>query len=114
LNSLMTSYLYVIFIIYRFFFFFFFFFFNDTATTEIYTLSLHDALPICFTFAAAAGLPALTASPVVGSVGNVTGPYVPVAATSAAPAPTPGGALPTTYTFTPADAGSHVFTLFFL
>src|ERR1019366_10504731 len=23
------------------------FFFNDTATTEIYTLSLHDALPIC-------------------------------------------------------------------
>src|SRR5256885_5016441 len=37
---------------------FFFFFFNDTATTEIYTLSLHDALPIfgatgansCFTF----------------------------------------------------------------
>src|SRR5258708_39864162 len=27
---------------------FFFFFFNDTATTEIYTLSLHDALPIFF------------------------------------------------------------------
>src|SRR2546429_7859269 len=27
---------------------FFFFFFNDTATTEIYTLSLHDALPICW------------------------------------------------------------------
>src|SRR5258708_13518018 len=27
-------------------FFSFFFFFNDTATTEIYTLSLHDALPI--------------------------------------------------------------------
>src|SRR5690349_25100546 len=26
---------------------YFFFFFNDTATTEIYTLSLHDALPIC-------------------------------------------------------------------
>src|SRR5205807_10090984 len=26
---------------------FFFFFFNDPATTEIYTLSLHDALPIC-------------------------------------------------------------------
>src|SRR6266540_1913044 len=35
-------------IIFYFFilFFFFFFFFNDTATTEIYTLSLHDALPI--------------------------------------------------------------------
>src|SRR5258705_9199161 len=29
----------------------FFFFFNDTATTEIYTLSLHDALPISFGFA---------------------------------------------------------------
>src|ERR1019366_957978 len=28
--------------------FFFFFFFNDTATTEIYTLSLHDALPILY------------------------------------------------------------------
>src|SRR5258708_34156914 len=31
----------------------FFFFFNDTATTEIYTLSLHDALPI---FVAATGV----------------------------------------------------------
>src|SRR5256885_2999322 len=30
-------------------FIFFFFFFNDTATTEIYTLSLHDALPISST-----------------------------------------------------------------
>src|SRR5438477_12714450 len=30
------------------FLFFYFFFFNDTATTEIYTLSLHDALPIFF------------------------------------------------------------------
>ena len=30
-----------------FVFFGVFFFFNDTATTEIYTLSLHDALPIC-------------------------------------------------------------------
>src|ERR1039457_1361235 len=33
-------------IVIRCFLFFFFFFFNDTATTEIYTLSLHDALPI--------------------------------------------------------------------
>src|SRR5258707_8566658 len=33
--------------------FFFFFFFNDTATTEIYTLSLHDALPISVSAAAA-------------------------------------------------------------
>src|SRR6266496_6586796 len=30
----------------------FFFFFNDTATTEIYTLSLHDALPILWAAAA--------------------------------------------------------------
>src|SRR6266480_528185 len=31
---------------FSFLYLFFFFFFNDTATTEIYTLSLHDALPI--------------------------------------------------------------------
>src|ERR1039458_10880582 len=35
------------------FFWICFFFFNDTATTEIYTLSLHDALPICLPFIAA-------------------------------------------------------------
>ena len=40
----MLSSLQLIFLL--FFFFFVFFFFNDTATTEIYTLSLHDALPI--------------------------------------------------------------------
>src|SRR6266498_5958522 len=34
------------FFVFFFSFFIFFFFFNDTATTEIYTLSLHDALPI--------------------------------------------------------------------
>src|SRR5260221_8648298 len=34
---------------------FFFFFFNDTATTEIYTLSLHDALPISAAIAAQSG-----------------------------------------------------------
>src|SRR2546426_6489250 len=32
-----------------------FFFFNDTATTEIYTLSLHDALPISIMIAAPVG-----------------------------------------------------------
>src|SRR2546426_7443987 len=32
--------------------FMFFFFFNDTATTEIYTLSLHDALPISISISA--------------------------------------------------------------
>src|SRR5258707_10402435 len=42
---------------------FFFFFFNDTATTEIYTLSLHDALPIC-------ELQALTAEGVVQRLGG--------------------------------------------
>src|SRR2546429_7293172 len=36
----------------------FFFFFNDTATTEIYTLSLHDALPISATAATRRQIPA--------------------------------------------------------
>src|SRR6266487_7208260 len=40
---------FVILVSVSFFFFFLFFFFNDTATTEIYTLSLHDALPISST-----------------------------------------------------------------
>src|SRR5437868_11954954 len=44
-SSLYLYYNYVIFVCYVIFFFIFFFF-NDTATTEIYTLSLHDALPI--------------------------------------------------------------------
>src|SRR2546429_6327715 len=35
---------------------FLFFFFNDTATTEIYTLSLHDALPICSQYDGRGGL----------------------------------------------------------
>src|SRR5438094_2690377 len=38
--------LYFLYLFSMFFTLFFFFFFNDTATTEIYTLSLHDALPI--------------------------------------------------------------------
>src|SRR5437588_13120093 len=37
--------------------FLFFFFFNDTATTEIYTLSLHDALPISSPDATLSGMP---------------------------------------------------------
>src|SRR6266853_5588218 len=36
----------------------FFFFFNDTATTEIYTLSLHDALPIAAEMGGARSIPA--------------------------------------------------------
>src|SRR5260370_32624282 len=44
------------------------FFFNDTATTEIYTLSLHDALPICCAApgamrCACRALPSMPASP---------------------------------------------------
>ena len=39
-----------------------FFFFNDTATTEIYTLSLHDALPICSYGEAVSGKRSKTAS----------------------------------------------------
>src|SRR5256885_15536356 len=42
----MYHYILFFFFCFSIFFFFFFFFFNDTATTEIYTLSLHDALPI--------------------------------------------------------------------
>src|SRR5436853_2054133 len=42
IHSLVCSYVYVSLLSV----FTFFFFFNDTATTEIYTLSLHDALPI--------------------------------------------------------------------
>src|SRR5690554_8028024 len=39
--------MFIFFIFYYITYFVSFFFFNDTATTEIYTLSLHDALPIC-------------------------------------------------------------------
>src|SRR5256885_7914241 len=40
----------------------FFFFFNDTATTEIYTLSLHDALPISTATASATAMTRQSAS----------------------------------------------------
>src|SRR2546426_1249439 len=40
-----------------------FFFFNDTATTEIYTLSLHDALPICANLGAVADVARLAGVP---------------------------------------------------
>src|SRR2546427_9372896 len=38
------------------------FFFNDTATTEIYTLSLHDALPISSPWAATSATPAASSA----------------------------------------------------
>src|SRR5256885_11693900 len=55
-EDLLFSYISVFFFRFLLFIsFFFFFFFNDTATTEIYTLSLHDALPISIGFAASGG-----------------------------------------------------------
>src|SRR3989449_11432489 len=54
--------------------FFVFFFFNDTATTEIYTLSLHDALPISVERVSVAfrGLQALNAVSVSAGAGEIT------------------------------------------
>src|SRR4029077_1738903 len=49
---------------------YFFFFFNDTATTEIYPLSLHDALPI-----SAASKPARQSFMLCGRTEKVTRPY---------------------------------------
>src|SRR6266511_3101886 len=46
--------------------YFLFFFFNDTATTEIYTLSLHDALPISCPRAPAAARPGTPPRPAAG------------------------------------------------
>src|SRR3712207_9133044 len=48
---------------------FFFFFFNDTATTEIYTLSLHDALPISGT--KFQGVPKIS----ITKINNILMPY---------------------------------------
>src|SRR5438067_12414619 len=45
--------------------FYVFFFFNDTATTEIYTLSLHDALPISIKNASNPAARSLASSPLV-------------------------------------------------
>src|SRR5690348_18515183 len=50
-----------------FFVVFIIFFFNDTATTEIYTLSLHDALPIC----SGTGDVAMLAADIVDATGHV-------------------------------------------
>src|SRR2546430_4946071 len=50
---------------------YYFFFFNDTATTEIYTLSLHDALPICDGLELLAGGVPSEADGPVGTVGHV-------------------------------------------
>src|SRR3712207_3233737 len=50
-----------------------FFFFNDTATTEIYTLSLHDALPISYGTPYTLDSPMLQAAVAVLGVGHPTG-----------------------------------------
>src|SRR6266513_4481656 len=52
--------------------FLFFFFFNDTATTEIYTLSLHDALPISTVPTSTT----ITPVPAGGTTGSSTSPVV--------------------------------------
>src|ERR671919_2369583 len=54
-----------------------FFFFNDTATTEIYTLSLHDALPICpYAHAGVQAIRTDRAAAHDGVVGTLTGEEV--------------------------------------
>src|SRR3712207_6964743 len=70
-----------------------FFFFNDTATTEIYTLSLHDALPICGAGSGvcrAAGSIARSATSIATNESALTAKHV---------------ATPTTAITTPASAG---------
>src|SRR5882757_11166763 len=64
-----------------------FFFFNDTATTEIYTLSLHDALPISPGATSNDTSQAATTAPVVGLIA------VPCA--GPVPATVPSGSTPT-------------------
>src|SRR6266511_4492819 len=56
------------------------FFFNDTATTEIYTLSLHDALPICVPTTANYVLVATLMAPVVVELGAQAGLIIPLIA----------------------------------
>src|SRR3712207_8234435 len=56
-----------------------FFFFNDTATTEIYTLSLHDALPIFFVATGTNFPDALGGGPVAG---GLPGPLLLVSSSS--------------------------------
>src|SRR3712207_6990099 len=63
---------------------YFIFFFNDTATTEIYTLSLHDALPIC-SWRRTRRLPAPGSSRPTAPAG--TSPGRPSPGTSRAPPP---------------------------
>src|SRR3989441_13172136 len=71
---------------------FFFFFFNDTATTEIYTLSLHDALPISSQSPARARAAVLRPSSCVWAAraAMAAGAWARPASPSALPAPAAG------------------------
>src|SRR6266478_9112202 len=58
--------------------FFRFFFFNDTAPTEIYTLSLHDALPICqWSPSSCSRYPSECRAPAASRPPNIAVPYDP-------------------------------------
>src|SRR5256885_13106168 len=61
-----------------------FFFFNDTATTEIYTLSLHDALPICSHSGAGCCLTVLRSRSIAGCQPRAYGAALLFIATAAA------------------------------
>src|SRR5690348_18386881 len=77
LSTIQSHFLFFSFFIFFFFFFCvsilflffsFFFFFNDTSTTEIYTLSLHDALPISEPLDCVSPWPPLRCGRMVGSM----------------------------------------------
>src|SRR2546429_4250488 len=68
------------------------FFFNDTATTEIYTLSLHDALPILFRGRARAAAHRLEPSRLASSIRLLRSGAEPDSAQSP-PRPSPGAAM---------------------
>src|SRR6266487_5797867 len=74
-SLLVFYFLFVMFFV--FLFHCFFFFFNDTATTEIYTLSLHDALPIASTLLAMPPRP--TVYPSGGAFATASAPSTPPA-----------------------------------
>src|SRR5215475_14185301 len=69
-----------------------FFFFNDTATTEIYTLSLHDALPTCCAGSAGGTTPSpRTTRPSRSAPTRPSGPSSSGGGTACDPSPVGGG-----------------------
>jgi hypothetical protein len=84
--------------------------YNTTDPTGDLVVSVAaDRLSFVYQNAGAAGAPVDRAGG-----GNVTGPFVPVATTSPNPAPYPAGLLPSTYTYSAADAGTKVFAVFYI